>query len=76
MFSLQEEEAREGGLLMAKKMNIPKEDLKQKCVYYNGRMKCAFFGQEKCVHDKGMVPFPYSCSVEGRAEDEAMREPD
>lgn len=50
--------------------------LKQKCTYYNGRGKCAFFSQEKCIHDRGMVPFPYGCSVEARAEAEAMREPD
>jgi len=55
-------------------MSIAKEELKQKCVYYNGRGKCAFFSQSKCIHDKGMLPFPYSCVVEERAEDEAMRE--
>ncbi len=57
-------------------MAIPKEELKQKCVYYNGRGKCAFSSQSKCIYDKGMVPFPYSCRVEGRAEDEAMGESD
>ena len=44
----------------------------KKCVYYNGRGKCAFSNQSKCVYDNGMVPFPYSCGVESRAEDEAM----
>ena len=53
-----------------------KKELKQKCVYYNGRGKCAFWSQEKCIHDEGMVPFPYGCGVEARAETEAMREPD
>jgi hypothetical protein len=57
------------------KMSIPKEELKQKCGYYNGRMKCAFFGQEKCVYDKGMVPFPYICGVESQMEEQATREP-
>ena len=52
-----------------------KEELKQKCSYYNGRMKCAFFGQEKCVYDKGMVPFPYICGVESQMEEQATREP-
>ena len=61
---------------MAEKTSIPKEELKQKCVYYNGRMKCAFFGQLKCVYDKGMVPFPYFCGVERQMEEQAMREPD
>ena len=56
-------------------MNIPKEELKQKCTYYNGRRKCAFFGQEKCIYDKGMVPFPYSCGVENYMEEQATREP-
>jgi len=46
--------------------------LTQKCVYYNGRGKCAFCGQGRCVYDNGMVPFPYSCGVERRAEEEAM----
>ena len=44
----------------------------QKCVYYNGRGKCAFSNQDKCVYDNGMVPFPYFCGVEDRAEYEAM----
>lgn len=52
------------------------KELKQKCVYYNGRGKCAFWNQRKCIYDRGMVPFPYSCGVEARAEAEAMREPD
>ena len=47
-------------------------ELVQKCVYYNGHGKCAFCGQSKCIWDKGMVPFPYGCIVEARAEDEAM----
>ena len=55
-------------------MSEPKIEkiLKQKCVYYNGRGKCAFCGQSKCIYDNGMVPFPYSCGVEIRAEEEAM----
>ena len=44
----------------------------QKCVYYNGRGKCAFSNQSKCVYENGMVPFPYSCGVERQAEEEAM----
>ena len=56
-------------------MSIPKEDLKQKCSYYNGRMKCAFWNQLKCIYDRGMIPFPYSCGVERRAEEQATREP-
>jgi len=56
-------------------MSIPKEELKQKCVYYNGRGKCAFWSQPKCIYDKGMVPFPYSCSVENYMEEQATREP-
>ena len=52
------------------------KELKHKCPYYNGRRKCAFWNQEKCIYDRGMVPFPYNCSVEARAEAEAMREPD
>ncbi len=56
-------------------MGIPKKELRQKCAYYNGRKKCAFFGQEKCVYDNGMVPFPYICGVESRAEEQATREP-
>ena len=27
-------------------MSIPKEELKQKCVYYNERMKCAFLDKK------------------------------
>ena len=50
--------------------------LTQKCPYYNGRGKCAIWGQGKCVYDNGMVPFPYSCGAEARMEAEAMREPD
>lgn len=46
--------------------------LTQKCPYYNGRGKCAFYNQPKCIHDKGMVPFPYICRVNDRAEREAM----
>ena len=46
--------------------------LTQKCTYYNGRGKCAFCGQTKCVYDKGMVPFPYYCGVEARMEEQAM----
>ena len=57
-------------------MAIPREELKQKCGYYNGRGKCAFWNQSKCIYDKGMVPFPYICGVEERAEAEAMREPE
>lgn len=49
--------------------------LRKKCSYYNGRGKCAFFSQQKCIYAGGMIPFPYSCGVEGRAEDEATREP-
>ena len=56
-------------------MSIPKGELKQKCSYYNGRMKCAFFGQGKCIYDKGMVPFPYDCGVECYMEEQATREP-
>ena len=47
-------------------------ELVQKCPYYNGRGKCAFSGQSKCIHDKGMVPFPFICGVEERMENEAM----
>jgi len=57
-------------------MTIPREELKQKCSYYNGRGKCAFWNQLKCIYDRGMVPFPYGCAVEERAEAEAMREPE
>jgi len=53
-------------------MNKPKKELKQKCVYYNGRGKCAFWNQQKCIYDKGMVLFPYVCGVEGIEELEAM----
>lgn len=57
-------------------MSKPKRNefgaLVQKCVYYNGRGKCAFFGQEKCVWDNGMVEFPYACGVEMRMEEQAM----
>ncbi len=53
-----------------------KGELKQKCVYYNGRGKCAFWSQAKCIYDRGMAPFPYYCFVEARAEAEAMKEPD
>ena len=55
-------------------MTMVKEELKQKCVYYNGHGKCAFWSQPKCIYDRGMVPFPYSCPVEERAEAEAQRE--
>ncbi len=55
-------------------MSIPKEELKQKCSYYNGRKKCAFFGQEKCIYDNGMVPFPYICGVESQMEEQATEE--
>lgn len=57
-------------------MTMPKKELKQKCAYYNGRGKCAIWSQEKCIYDRGMVPFPYDCGVEARMEAEAMREPD
>ncbi len=53
-------------------MSSEKEILTQKCAYYNGRGKCAFWRQSKCIHDRGMVPFPYVCTVEERAEQEAM----
>ena len=56
-------------------MSIPKEELKQKCAYYNGHMKCAFVGQKKCIYDNGMVPFPYFCSVESYMEEQATKEP-
>lgn len=57
-------------------MTIPKKELKKKCSYYNGRGKCAaFWGQLKCIYDRGMVPFPYICDVERREEDQSMREP-
>ena len=52
--------------------DITKKTLYQKCPYYNGRGKCAFCGQSKCIYDKGMVPFHYGCGVEIRAENEAM----
>lgn len=51
---------------------MEKSELTQKCVYYNGCGKCAFWSQPKCIFEQGMVPFPYSCPVEGRAENEAM----
>jgi len=54
-------------------MNKSKKELEQKCVYYNGRGKCAFWNQQKCIYDKGMVPFPYVCCVEEREEAEFMR---
>lgn len=57
-------------------MTTPKKELKQKCTYYNGRGKCAFYNQSKCIYSNGMVLFPYVCGVEIRAENEAMREPD
>lgn len=56
-------------------MNEPKPSdkiLTQKCTYYNGRGKCAFCGQSKCIYDRGMVPFPCVCDVEIRAENQAM----
>ena len=56
-------------------MEIPKKELKQKCSYYNGRGKCAFWNQSKCIYDRGMIPFPYSCGVERQAEEEATRDP-
>jgi len=56
--------------------DLSREELKQKCVYYNGHGKCAFSSQQKCIYDRGMVPFPFYCGVEARAEAEAMREPD
>ena len=62
--------------MSVKEETMEKKVLKQKCVYYNGRGKCAFWNQEKCVYDNGMVPFPYGCGVEARAEAEAMSEPD
>ena len=46
--------------------------LAQKCVYYNGNAKCAFYGQEECVWENGMVEFPYFCGVESRMEEQAM----
>ena len=46
--------------------------LYQKCVYYNGRGKCAFWNIRKCLHKKGMVPFPHVCGVEIQMEDAAM----
>ena len=52
--------------------DVTEKTLTQKCPYYNGRGKCAFCGQSKCVYDKGMVPFPYSCGVERQMEEEAM----
>ena len=51
---------------------VDKKPLTQKCVYYNGRGKCAFHGQGKCIWDKGMVEFPYFCGVEARMEEQAM----
>ena len=56
-------------------MEIPKKELKKKCSYYNGRGKCAFWNQLKCIYDRGMIPFPYSCGVESHAEEQATREP-
>ena len=50
----------------------PKKLLTQRCTYYNGRGKCGFYGQAKCVWDKGMVEFPYYCGVEARMEEDAM----
>ena len=44
----------------------------QKCVYYNGLGRCAFSSQSGCIHEYGLVPFPYACGVEERAENEAM----
>ena len=35
---------------------MEKPILTQRCVYYNGRGKCAFWGQSKCVHKRGLVP--------------------
>ena len=46
--------------------------LTQKCVYYNGRGKCAFCSQSKCIYDKGLVPFPYVCGVDMQMEEQAM----
>ena len=46
--------------------------LNQKCAYYNGRGNFAFYGVRECGFDDGMVPFPYFCGAESRAEDEAM----
>ena len=54
--------------------DITKKTLTQKCSYYNGRGKCAFWDQSKCIYGKGLVPFPYVCGVEIRAEDQAMFE--
>jgi len=51
---------------------LTRKVLTQKCAYYNGRGKCAFYGQEKCVYDKGMIPFPYACNVELYMEQQAM----
>jgi hypothetical protein len=53
-------------------MDKKEKILKQKCSYYNGRGRCAFWGQSKCIYDKGMVPFPYYCSVEARVENQEM----
>ena len=46
------------------------KEFTQKCVYYQGRRKCAFWGQRECVYEKGMIPFPYACGVEARMEDD------
>ena len=53
-------------------MSETKEPLTKKCTYYNGRGKCAFYMQNECVWENGMVEFPYPCSVEIRMEEEAM----
>jgi len=50
----------------------PSKPLEHKCPFYNGRGKCGFAGVRECIHEKGMVPFPYVCSVEIYMEDQAM----
>jgi len=48
--------------------------LRQKCVYYNGKGKCAFAGISRCIHPKGMIPFPYVCNVELQIENQWFRD--
>jgi len=44
----------------------------ERCTYYQGRGKCAFHGQNKCVWDDGWVHVLRGCGVEDRMEYEAM----
>ena len=53
-------------------MTEQKKPLTQRCSYYNGNGGCAFYGQEKCYWNGGMIDFPYFCGVESRNEEEAM----